>query len=83
MSNDLDSYDDVAQWDLNLPDGKHCVRYVICTSTTGLYSFVRTVIFLKLHVILHDRLFLSLTRRTNQLASTSILDSLINVELIN
>jgi len=27
MSNDLDSYDDVAQWDLNLPDGKHCVRF--------------------------------------------------------
>ena len=28
MSNDLDSYDDVAQWDLNLPDGKHSVRFV-------------------------------------------------------
>ncbi|KAL5257509.1 hypothetical protein ACHWQZ_G012453 [Mnemiopsis leidyi] len=27
MSNDLDSYDDVAQWDLNLPDGKHSVRF--------------------------------------------------------
>ena len=26
MSNELDKYDDVAQWDLNLPDGKHAVR---------------------------------------------------------
>lgn len=27
MSNELDKYDDVAQWDLNLPDGKHAVRF--------------------------------------------------------
>ena len=26
ISNDPEGYDDVAQWDLSLPDGKHTVR---------------------------------------------------------
>ena len=27
MSQDIDSYDDVATWDVSLPDGKHSVRF--------------------------------------------------------